>query len=126
MHRTVARFILFPLLVSFMVVGTLAPAAKAKMIDTQAVLSHQAESPQAKVQAFLDRADVRDQMVLYGVDPDYAAERVAALTDRELKQLQARINDLPAGGDVLAVIGVVFVVLLILELVGVTHIFTHV
>ena len=126
MHRSVAKFIVFPLLISFLVIGTLAPVTKAKMIDTQAMLANQVESPQASIQAFLDRSDVRDQLVLYGVDPDVAGERVAALTDQELRQLQAQINDLPAGGSVLAVIGAVFVVLIILELVGVTHIFTNV
>ena len=47
------------------------------------------------------------------------------MPDQELQQLADRLQDLPAGGDsALAVIGVVFLVLLILELVGVTNIFT--
>jgi hypothetical protein len=40
--------------------------------------------------------------------------------------LRAQIDSLPAGGDAIAVIGVVFLVLLILELVGVTNIFTKI
>ena len=126
MHRTITKFITLPVIAAFLIISTLVPTAQAKMIDTQAVLSDQIETPQATVQAFLDRSDVRDKLVSYGVDPDYASERVASLTDQELRQLQGRINDLPAGGDVLAVIGIVFVVLLILELVGVTHIFTSI
>ena len=38
----------------------------------------------------------------------------------------AAAKNLPAGGDVIAVIGVVFLVLLILELVGVTNVFNRV
>ena len=59
-----------------------------------------------------------------GVDPAAVQERLAALTDEELQTLEGRLDSLPAGGDALAVIGIVFVVLIILELVGVTNIFT--
>jgi hypothetical protein len=34
------------------------------------------------------------------------------------------MEQLPAGGDIIAVVGIVFVVLLVLELVGVTNVFT--
>jgi hypothetical protein len=40
--------------------------------------------------------------------------------------LQGRIADLPAGAGVIEVIGIVFVILLILELIGVTNIFTRI
>jgi hypothetical protein len=45
------------------------------------------------------------------------------LTDEEIAALHGRIEQQVAGGDAIAVIGVVFLVLLILELVGVTDIF---
>jgi hypothetical protein len=48
---------------------------------------------------------------------------VAALTDEELRKLARQVGDAPAGGSALAVIGVVFLVLLILEAVGVIDIF---
>ena len=50
-------------------------------------------------------------------------KRIAALTDQELEQLAADLESLPAGGSLLGVAGVVFIVLLILELVGVIDIF---
>jgi hypothetical protein len=43
--------------------------------------------------------------------------------DADLATLSQRMRVAPAGGDVLAVIGITFVVLLILELVGVIDIF---
>jgi len=43
--------------------------------------------------------------------------------DFELRSLADRMEQMPAGGDALAVIGIVFVVLIILELVGVIDIF---
>lgn len=123
MHRKVIRLTILPLLIAFCCVSVLAPVAQATVIDTRTVLSAQATSPQADVQAFLARGEVREQMVLLGVDPGDASARVAALTEQELSQLQHHINDLPAGANALALIGAVFLVLLILELVGVTNIF---
>lgn len=78
----------------------------------------------ARVQAVLDRDAVQAQLVALGVDPVMAVERVAALTDQELRQLDGRLANLPAGAGVVEIVGVVFIVLLILELVGVTNIFT--
>jgi hypothetical protein len=80
-----------------------------------------------RLDEFLSREEVREQFVALGVDPDQAGLRVASLTDSELSLLEAGLGDLPAGGDsVIAVIGVVFLVLLILEFVGVTNVFTKI
>jgi hypothetical protein len=80
----------------------------------------------------LDRIDVvlagevvASQLEDWGVAPEMVRERLAALSDAELQKLAASMETDPAGG-VLVVIGVVFVVLLILELVGVTNIFRRV
>jgi|SRR6056297_4169354 len=78
----------------------------------------------ARVQAVLDREAVQAQLVAFGVDPAMAVERVAALTDDELRQLDGRLSELPAGAGAVEVVGIVFIVLLILELVGITNIFT--
>lgn len=77
----------------------------------------------ARVEAGLAREDVRQGLAKYGVDPAAAAARVAALDDAELAELAERMDTLPAGGDVLAVVGIVFVVLLILDYTGVVKIF---
>ncbi|NGX16125.1 PA2779 family protein [Wenzhouxiangella sp. XN24] len=80
----------------------------------------------ARVQAVLDREGVQAQLVALGVDPSMALERVAALTDEELRQLDGRLSELPAGAGAVEVVGIVFIVLLILELVGITNIFTSI
>jgi len=75
------------------------------------------------VTAALEREDVRRYLIGMGVDPDDALARVAGLPDRELQQVAGELENLPAGGSVLALVGAVFIVLLILELVGVINIF---
>jgi hypothetical protein len=101
------------------------PAAHAEVIGTPTFsqsLSRDARID--RINGFLAKDSVRGQLIGLGVDPADAQARVAALTDSELQMLDQRIDSMPAGGDgFLAVIGVVFVVLLILELTGVIHIF---
>lgn len=102
----------------------LVQTASAAVVSTRTVMM-QAERAEtvARVQAALDREAVQSQLVAHGVDPAAAGERVAALTDAELRYLDARLAELPAGAGVVEIVGVVFVVLLILELVGITDIF---
>ena len=58
-----------------------------------------------------------------GVNIAVISDRLKGLTDAELIALEGRIDQETAGGSALGVIGAVFLVLLILELVGVTDIF---
>jgi hypothetical protein len=104
----------------------LATSATAAVIGTRDAVSMQTrEQRVAQVQAGLARADVQQAMVDMGVDPLQAQLRVASLNQQELARLQSHLDTLPAGG-ILAVIGVVFVVLLILELTGAVDIFKKV
>jgi hypothetical protein len=98
--------------------------ARAELVGTlQAVESSTRARDLATVGATLAREEVRDQMAALGVDPADVDARIARLTDAELQTLAGRMGEMPAGGDALAVIGIVFVVLVILELVGVIDIF---
>jgi hypothetical protein len=98
--------------------------AEAGLVGTlQAVEAGTRAEDLAAIDAVLARQQVRDQLVALGVDPAQVASRVAALTDGELRALAGRTAEAPAGGDALAVIGVVFLVLLILEAVGVIDVF---
>ena len=127
MTRFISRIITVQLLAVFFTISVLAPAARAALIDTDAMLYTQGDPARAEVQNFLAREDVRKLLTAYGVEPADADRRIAALTDSELDQLRRHINDLPAaGGEVLTVIGIVFLVLIILELVGVTNVFNKI
>ena len=111
----------------FLALG-LQSTASAGVIGTEAYLASQARAGHlADINSALARADVQAQLIALGVDPANAATRAAALPDAELAQVAGQLQALPAGGDgLLAVIGVVFVVLLILELTGVIDIFKKV
>jgi hypothetical protein len=84
-------------------------------IDRAATIEH--------IDSVLARDEVRSELERLGVDPAATQARVAALTDQELQTLATNLDRAPAGGALLGVLGVVFLVLLILELVGVIDIF---
>ena len=98
-------------------------AASAAIVDTGTLVAPARDADLASVRAHLNRADVREQMQKMGVDASAIEGRIAGLSDNELHQLASDMQSAPAGGDILALVGAVFVVLLILELVGVIDIF---
>ncbi len=98
--------------------------AQAGLVGTlQAVESHTRAQNLATVNAALARDEVRAKFLELGVNPAAGDARVAAFTDSELRTLADRMDGMPAGGDFLAIVGHVFVVLMILEFVGVIDIF---
>jgi len=102
-------------------------AAHAGVIGTHQVVQSAEHAAQIeKLQTLIASEQVSAQLVALGVDPAWAAERVASLTPEELASFDGQLEQLPAGGSVLAVIGIVFVVLLILEITGVIDIFKKV
>ena len=83
-----------------------------------------ANPERSRVLTVLERSDVQAGLQAQGVNPADVKARVAAMTDDEVAQLAGRLDGLPAGGsDVLTVILVVFIILLITDLLGLTHIF---
>jgi len=98
--------------------------AEARVIGTlAAVESQQRAQDLATISATLARQEVREQFAAMGVDAAQAEKRIAAMTDSELRTMAEQMKNLPAGGDFLAVLGVVFVILLILQVFGVIDIF---
>ena len=117
------RFVIYLVCLAMLNLGS-PLVAQAELIGTlQAVEASTRAQDLATVSTALARDQVRAQFVDFGVDPAQVETRVAALTDSELRTLAGKISEAPAGADALAVIGIVFVVLLILEMVGVIDIF---
>lgn len=104
-----------------------AQAAPAGMIPTGQLVDNAAHAKSvSRIEQLLARDDVASQMVALGVQPEQVVARLDAMTTAELLELENRLNEKVAGGDALGIIGAVFLVLLILELVGVTDIFKRI
>jgi len=69
-------------------------------------------------------------MVALGVDPSEVDARIAALSDQEISQIAGHIDEMPAGqgvlGAIIVALLIVFIVLLITDLVGLTDVFPFV
>ncbi len=114
-------------LVAFATVLLPAPAAMAGMVGTADVLaSEQRAQLEEKIVTYLQREEVRDQLLQQGVNADQVSDRVAALSDQEVQSLAGRIDELPAGGDLLGAAVLVFLVLLFTDIMGYTDIFPFV
>ena len=101
-----------------------AQAAPAGMIGTAYLLDDESRAASlSRIELVLARQDVGRQLEALGVEKAMIMERLGGLSNAELLELEGQLDSQVAGGDILALIGAVFVVLLILELVGVTNIF---
>lgn len=80
--------------------------ARAELVATESVITPAAtpERDRARLRVVLDREDVRAQLQAYGVSAEEAAARVDALTDREVALVVNRLDEIPAGGSVIALL----------------------
>lgn len=125
------KSISFFLIFSFLLLDFTVQKAKAGMIDTGSIVTlAKQENDRARVMAFLDRQDVQQVMEQQGVAAEEARQRVAVLSDDEVRQIVQAMDQLPAGGDGLGVIigaaVLVFIILLITDIAGLTHVFSFV
>lgn len=125
--RFIARFMAALMIVVSMPMGV----AQAGLVSTDALIgSTQAADDRARVLSFLERDQVREQIRSLGVDPDEATARVNALSDVEISKLAGHIDTLPAGqsivGPIIGGIVIIFLVLLVTDILGLTNIFPFV
>ncbi len=101
-----------------------AQVAPAGMIGTAHLVDRESRAASlSRIEVLLAREDVGRQLEAFGVDRAMVMERLNGLSHAELLELEGQLDTQVAGGDIIGLIGAVFVVLLILELVGVTDIF---
>jgi hypothetical protein len=104
------------LLLTFAALVTSVPG-QAAMVATAQVQNNQIAIDAGSITT--QRNWISGQLVLAGVEAVDASRRVAALTDAQVKQLHQRIDETPAGGNMIVI---VFLLLVITELVGFTDI----
>ena len=73
---------------------------QAGMIGTDQMASvASAQADRASVLGLLNRSDVASQLQALGLDPKVAKDRVAAMTDEEVRSLAGQLSSLPAGAN---------------------------
>lgn len=116
---------LFVYMIIFSVSSSLMAApARAAMIGTdQLSRAESREQTEQRLALALSRPELARALEKFGVAPEDARRRVAALTDEELARLSGRVDKLPAGGDFFGTIGAIFIILVITDLLGFTKVF---
>lgn len=74
--------------------------AGAGMIGAERAVTTSIQADRTLVLNVLDRADTVAALQAHGIDPAQARERVAVMSDQEVRQLASDINLAPAGADI--------------------------
>lgn len=113
---------------SFLFMSVYIPVAHAELVSTEALLRvERVQQERTAVAAALERADVRDTLLSYGVDPTQVSARVNNLSADEIHTLATEIERMPIGADSgLGILLFVFVLLLITDILGLTDVFPFV
>jgi hypothetical protein len=129
--RQLRRGVALVLAVVIFVISMPLGMAQAALVSTEQVLAAgNGATDRARVLAFLERAEIREQITALGVYPAEAAARVAALSDAQVREIAGQLDQLPAGqgavGVVVGAILIIFLVLLVTDLLGLTNVFPFV
>ena len=123
MSNTVREFLVRLLSVALISMGFM-QVSSAGMIGTEYLIESDARvASLQRLEILLAKQDIAEQLQAFGVDAALVTQRLAGMTNAELLHIEGTLNTQTAGGDALGIIGAVFLVLLILELVGITDIF---
>jgi hypothetical protein len=101
--------------------------AHAAMVSTDEILKQNLD--RERLHMLLDRSEVRKQLEAWGVNSEEAKACVDSLTDQEIAEMTAQIDQMPAGSAVGTLVGaavLVFLVLLVTDILGYTDIFPFV
>jgi regulatory protein YycI of two-component signal transduction system YycFG len=117
-RRTLSLFLsLLILLASFSQV-------QAAIISNNQVIDNieQANNKEALLQT-IHRIDVQEQLLSMGVNTADIENRINNMTQEEIAQLNQQFDELPAGGSVLGVVLLIFIIFVITDVIGATDIF---
>jgi len=117
-RRTLSLVLSFLLLLA-----SFSQAQAAIIANNQLIQQTQQASDRAALLQTLQRSDVQQQLLAMGVSTADIQSRVSQMTGDEVAQLNQQINDLPAGGDVLGIIVLIFIIFVITDVIGATDIF---
>lgn len=111
---------------SVLVMGVSTPGF-ADVISTEDLASvSDIESKRSAIKSFLARDAVKSKLSAWGVGEQDVRQRVDALTDQEVQEMIENMDAMPAGEGILETVIAILVILLLLDIAGVTDIFPSV
>ncbi len=112
------------LVLSLILIAAPVGQANAAIIDNSQVIDQVQQTIEKDdlLQA-INRVDVQQQLLSMGVTAADLENRINQMTAEEVAQLNQQIDELPAGGDVVGIIVLIFIVFIITDVIGATDIF---
>lgn len=109
-------------------IGVPVQSVPAAMIDTETILdSARGREAREYLHQLMARKEIQAAIVAQGIDPNEAWARINSLSDNEVIRIADQIDQLPAGGELIEFLVIIilagFIVLVILDLIGVTDVF---
>ncbi len=115
---------IFTLTLSLLLIcATVSQAQAAIISNAQLVDQVQLANNKEALLQTINRVDLQEQLLVMGVTTADIESRINQMTQQEIAQLNQQINELPAGGDVLGIILILFIVFVITDVIGATDIF---
>lgn len=103
------------------------PVAHAGIVSTEALANAtQVQQNRERLHDLLKREDVQAQLLASGVDPAQVQARVDNMTDAEVQTMASNMDQLPAGSGIVGALVLVFLVLLVTDILGLTDVFPFV
>ncbi|MEW5943559.1 MAG: PA2779 family protein [Pseudomonadota bacterium] len=124
MNRRFMRFTSRLLIAATLALGMPMQPANAALVGTDQASASMQSANRDRIRAFLEREDVRVRLQAQGISAEAAKARVSALTDEDVEKIAGKLDELPAGGDILGVLLTIFIVLLITDILGFTKVFS--
>jgi hypothetical protein len=120
------RFLTALLAVSILFVSV-QPTVNAAIVSTSdLVATEQSKIGREYLLNSLEREEVRTALTSQGVDLEMAKQRVSSMTDEEVRALNQKLDEMPAGGGVVATVVIIFLVLVITDIMGWTDVYPFV
>lgn len=126
--RKFCRAVIAAVIAGLFVTSMPMPRAQAALVTSEDLATQRSvAADRARINELMAREDVQRELKTYGISSDEAQARVNSLTDEEVMQVAGRLDQLPAGQSALGVIVgaavLIFIVLLITDIVGLTKVF---
>jgi len=129
--RHIAKYVSYFVTLTMLLMSMPVQTVGAAMIGTETVMTlTKAQDVRKNLNELLNREDVKSIMIAQGISPIEAKARVDSLSDAEIMQLADKMDQLPSGGSdfgvVVGAVLIIFIVLLITDILGYTHVFSFV
>ncbi len=123
-HSPIQKFFARFLSLLILIVGFQSSIAQAAIVGTQELVAQESASmTRTQILTLLDQEEAKQALTQLGVDKNAVEQRVDNMTAEELQAFNDQLQEMQAGGDIVIVILVVFLILILLDLLGTTNIF---